>query len=85
MFEVHRELLREKGATTAERFLSYALRLGTRCIALDANMALLAARTSLEHTLGMVDAIIYAPAQLFRAQLVTTDADFQGKPGVTML
>jgi predicted nucleic acid-binding protein len=85
LYEVYKKLLREKGATTAERFLSYAFRLDNRCIALDADMALSAARTSLQHNLGMADAIIYATAQLFHAELVTTDFDFQGKPGVTMV
>ena len=85
LYEVYKKLLRDKGPTTAERFLSYALRFGTRGIVLDAHLALLAARTSLEQKLGMADAIIYATAQLFHAELVTTDPHFQGKPGVTIV
>jgi predicted nucleic acid-binding protein len=43
---------------------------------------LAAARVGIAHELGMADAIVYATALTFRAELVTSDAHFVGLPGV---
>jgi toxin FitB len=85
VYEVYKKLLKERGAFIADRFLSYAFRFRTRGVVLDGHIAILAARASLEHNLSMADAIIYATAQLFQAQIVTMDVDFQGKPGVQVI
>jgi len=83
VYEVYKKLLRERPTSIAERFLSYALR--ARGAALDAQIALAAARTSLDHRLAMADAIIYSTAQTFQAELITSDPHFQNLPGVTIL
>jgi predicted nucleic acid-binding protein len=53
--------------------------------AIDQELALTAADLSLEHGLAMADAIVLATARKFRAELVTSDGDFQGLAGVTFL
>lgn len=82
VYEVYKKLLK-RGATTADRFLSQALRAKT--IVLDAYLAQAAAKMSVEHGLAMADAIIYATAQASSARLITSDQHFQGLPGVTLL
>lgn len=57
----------------------------TRVIELNTELALVAADLSIEHKLPMADAIILATARLHEAEVVTSDADFEGIPGVTYL
>ena len=83
VYEIYKKLFQDEGATTADRFLSYALR--ARGVVLDAHTALLAARASLNHHLAMADAIIYASAQMLQAQLVTSDPHFKDLPGVKLV
>jgi predicted nucleic acid-binding protein len=61
-----------------------ALSLLNNCHIVDMNVAIAdeAARLSLEHKLHATDAIIYATAQLMEADLFTSDAHFDGLPGV---
>ena len=49
------------------------------------SLALEAADISLEHGLAMADAIIYATAAKHGADIVTSDANFDGLPGVTLI
>ena len=49
---------------------------------LDADLAELAARLGLKHSLPMADAIVYATAQAHQATLFTQDDDFAKLPGV---
>ncbi len=83
LYEVYKRLWTEQGKTVADRFASQALR--RQVIPLDEDLALAAANASLEHHLAMADAIIYATARMFRAQLVTSDPHFRGLPGVTLI
>jgi toxin FitB len=83
IYEVFRKLFRDRGKTIADRFLSYALR--ARGVALDAHIALLAARASLDRRLSMADAIIYATAQMFQAELITSDLHFKDLSGVKLI
>ena len=85
IYEVYKKLARDAGAMFADRFLAYSHRLGERVVGLDAGLALLAARTSMQHGLSMADAIIYSAAQVFQADLISSDQHFQGLPGVTLL
>jgi len=85
VFEVYKKVSREHGKTLAENFLSQAFGFGNRLIALDLELSILAARTSLDNHLPMADAIIYATAQRHNAQLVTSDAHFSNLPGVVFL
>ena len=85
VFEVYKKASREFGKTLAENFLSQAFALGDRLIALDLELAIMASRRSVENHLPMADAIIYATAQLYNAQLVTSDAHFAELPNVVFL
>jgi len=49
---------------------------------LDARLALLAARISLERKLPMADSVILATARAYGATVWTQDADFKDLPGV---
>ena len=49
---------------------------------LDARIALVAARISLEAGLPMADSIVLATTRAYGATLWTQDADFKGLPGV---
>ncbi len=80
IYEVYKKLAREHGLTSAERFLSQALRLAS--VDLDAALAAAAAQTSLEHGLAMADAIVYATARALEARLITRDKHFRELPGV---
>ena len=53
-----------------------------RVIDLAAPLALVAARTSMEHRLPLADSVILATARTHHAVLWTQDADFSGLPGV---
>ena len=48
-------------------------------------LALEAADVALEYGLAMADAIIFATASRHKAEIVTSDADFDGLPGVTLI
>jgi len=57
----------------------------TRVADLTEEVALTAADLSLAHGLAMADAMMLAFARENRAQLVTTDSDFEGLEAVTVL
>ena len=83
VYEVSKKLYRERGAISADHFLSYAFR--TRIVNLDIDLALESAWTGLQLRLSMTDAIIYATAKACGAQVITCDTDFSTLPGVTVL
>ena len=85
VYEVHKKILREKGKTPADLFLSHAFSFGARIVDLDLELSIAASVISLEKGLPMADAIIYASAQRHRAQLITSDAHFHGLTDVTVL
>jgi predicted nucleic acid-binding protein len=82
-YEVYKKLRRVNGEAVAGRFLSYAFR--NRLVGLDVHLAHAAATVALQTRLAMADAIIYATARSFQAELITSDAHFQGMPGVTLV
>lgn len=57
----------------------------TVVVPLNDELALVAADLSIEHKLPMADAIILATAQMFEADVITSDADFEHAPGVIYL
>lgn len=57
----------------------------TRVVELNDELALIAADLSIDLKLPMADAIILATARLYEAEVVTSDADFDGVPGVTYI
>ena len=54
-------------------------------VPMTTEVALLAAELSLQHKLAMADAMILASAQSHHAELITSDAHFQGISGVRFL
>ena len=83
IYEVYKRLKRDLSEDDALVAVSAMQR--TRVVPVSQELALLAADLSLEHGLAMADAMVLATARLFRAELVTSDADFQNLAGVTYL
>jgi predicted nucleic acid-binding protein len=83
LYEVYKKLLSAQNSTSADRFVSAALR--CRVAHFDEQLALFAARVSLEHRLAMADAMIYATALANGSHLVTLDSHFRGLAGVTVV
>ncbi len=83
VYEVYKVLKREKGEEVA---LACAAKVQESTVmGLDAVEALTAADTALEHRLAMADAIVYATAVTNQCELVTSDADLEGLPGVRFI
>ena len=83
LYEVYK-LIRREG--TEEQALIAAAQLqNTTIVELDASLALEAAEISLTHHLAMADAIVYATALRFEAELFTSDTDLKALPGVTYI
>lgn len=83
IYEVAKVLERDVGEAVA---MACVLRMQRETVvAMTERLALGAARLSLEHGLAMADAMIYATAREHDAELVTSDADLKGLPGVTFL
>ena len=80
IYEVYKQLARQRGKPLADRFLAQALH--CRVVPLDEMIALAAANVSTDHRLNMADSIIYATARSCQAQLVTANTRFRGLPGV---
>lgn len=57
----------------------------TRLVPLSESLALAAADVSLGFRLALADSIVYATARAEDAELVTSNGDLQGLPGVTFL
>ena len=85
VYEVHKKLYRERGKGSADEFLSQAFGFGERLISLNLELAALASITSLDANLPMADAIIYATAHRYNAQLITSDSHFANLPKVTLV
>ncbi len=83
LYEVYRKIKRESSEEDA--LIAAAQIHRTRLIPLDEMIALTAADVGIEHGLAMADAIVFATALTQKAQLITSDADFQRLPGVTYL
>lgn len=83
LYEVKKKILQIGSKAEADRFVSQALR--RQVVPLDEFLALAAADTSFTYRLAMADAIIYATARTFEAELLTSDQAFRGLPGVTLL
>lgn len=80
LYEVYKHLAKHRGRALADRFVSQALH--RRVVPLDDTIALAAAGLSLDHRLTTADAIIYATARVFHAQLVTANTRLRGLPAV---
>jgi toxin FitB len=80
LYEVFKRVLQQRDEESALQAVA-VMQQGT-VIDLDAPLALLAARCSLEHRLPMADSVILATARSHDAILWTQDADFKGIQGV---
>lgn len=83
LYEVRKILLQRQPKTVGDLFASEALR--RTVVPVDKDIAFAAALISIQHELPMADALIYATAEKYRAELVTSDTHFAGLPAVTML
>ena len=54
-------------------------------VSVDESLALDAADLALRHRLAMADALVYATARRHDARLITTDTDFEGLPGASVV
>ncbi len=81
VYEVYKHTRRLRGEEAAIDAVA-ALR-KTQIVPLSEEVALVAADLSLEHKLAMADAVVLATARLNDADVITSDADFAGLPGVT--
>jgi predicted nucleic acid-binding protein len=83
MYEVYKHSKRLRGEDGA--LDAVAAMQKTRIVPLNDELALIAGDLSLEHKLPMADAIILATARMYDAVVITSDADFEGVPGVTYI
>lgn len=81
--ELAKWLTREAGEDAADTVIAFT----QTCVVadLDTRIAVSAAAMSVLHKLATADAIIYATAVAFGAELVTCDKHFAGLPGVTYI
>lgn len=81
--ELVKWLVRESGEDAADQMIAYT----QKCIVapLDTRIALRAADLHRQYKLATADAIVYATAQEFGAELLTCDAHFEKLPGVVFI
>ncbi len=82
IYEVYKWIKRERSEEDALHAVAAMKK--TRIVDLTEEVALLAADLSLAHSLAMADSMMLAVAKTHNAQLVTTDAGFDGIEGVTV-
>lgn len=80
MYEVFKVALREKGEDAALQ--AVAIMKQGQEVNLNSNLAIQAAKTSLDLRMPMADAIILTTARIYRATVWTQDDDFAGINGV---
>ena len=82
LYEVYKWIKRER--TEEEALAAVAAMQKTKIVGLTDEIALTAADISLSMKLAMADAVMLATARAYEAELVTSDSDFEGIPGVTV-
>ncbi len=82
IYEVYKWIKRER--SEEEALQAVAAMKKTHVVELTEELALTAADLSLAHGLATADAMMLAAARAHNAELVTTDAGFDGVPGVTI-
>jgi len=80
LFEVYKVIARQRGGGDALQAI--ALMQQARVIDLDAHLAILLARASLDRKLPLADSIVFATATMVDGVLWTQDEDFEGLPDV---
>lgn len=81
--ELAKWLAREVGEDQADQMIAYT----QKCVVapLDTRIALLAADLHRQYKLATADAVVYATAREFGADLLTCDAHFANLPGVLVI
>ncbi|HEY8036336.1 MAG TPA: type II toxin-antitoxin system VapC family toxin [Methylobacter sp.] len=81
--ELCKWLTREVGEAEADQVIAYT----QNCVvaALDTKIALQAAELHRQYKLATADAIVYATALAYDAELITCDAHFEGLPDVVFI
>lgn len=81
--ELAKWLTREAGEDQADQMIAFT----QKCVVapLDTRIALLAADLHRQYKLATADAVVYATAREFGADLLTCDAHFAKLPGVIMI
>ena len=81
--ELAKWLWREMGEDQADQMIAYT----QKCVVapLDTRIALLAADLLRQYKLATADAVVYATAREFGADLLTCDAHFEKLPGVVLV
>ena len=81
--ELAKWLAREVGEDQADQMIAYT----QKCVVapFDTRIALLAADLHRQYKLATADAVVYATAREFGADLLTCDAHFEKLPGVTVI
>jgi toxin FitB len=82
IYEVYKWIKRERSEEEAAQAVATMKK--TTVINLTEEIALTAADLSLAHGLAMADSMMLATARIHNAELVTTDAGFDGLSGVTI-
>ena len=80
LYEVFKRVLQQRGE--GEALQAVAVMMEGRVAELTAEIALEAARLSVEKKLPMANSVMLATAQAYGAELWTQDADFEGMEGV---
>ena len=80
LYEVFKRVLQQRDEGHALQ--AVAVMQQGRVVELDARLALLAARISVERKLPMADSVILATGRAFGATVWTQDEDFKGLPAV---
>ena len=83
IYEVYKRLKRDLSEDDAVVAVSAMQR--ATVVPITSEIALTAGDLSLEYSLAMADALILATSRLYRAELITSDADFQDIAGVSYL
>lgn len=83
LYEVHKKVLQGRGKAEAERVASQLMQ--RLILPLGEDLALMAAKVSVEFRLAMADAIVYATALAHQALVITGDVDFRGLPGAVVI
>lgn len=81
--ELAKWLAREVGEDQADQMIAYT----QKCVvaSLDTRIALLAADLHRQYKLATADAVVYATAREYGAELLTCDAHFEYLPGVVVV
>ena len=80
IYEVFKSVLRQRDESAGLQ--AVALMKQGQVVELTTNVAMMAAKLSLEHNIPMADSIILFTGRLYQATVWTQDADFKGLDGV---